>query len=1359
MNKKPTLRVGIDFGYAYTGLALLNDENRVLVTKVIWYAFNLSTTLKNRRANRAMRRRNQSRRYRLRDFYKLLREMGCPPAQITDNNNNAKKHPPANQLYTLVHRRGWDYAELADLLMETDQNDRPYRSQLVKEIDNMLVCEGAPATPPAEEPKKPHAKENSDQFALRRESYRRAMKNFNAGKPPEEEDARWMKIEQTCLGYLADAALGAYELTEQVEQGELVEGELQQADERLDDLTEEIDNIGDAKESDATIRAWLGGRLDAAFGGNPPPAGEKRDRLINNIMARLGLCDTTELFEGGEIHRRMRSRHRNIMLNELEEAFNDVAETPEVKARAAEIAATRGCDQAPVIEQWRNRAKTIVNRPYRQKRFQNRKIGKCPVPIKKPAKSGERDERCGKNVPRRARPDIRKILFEVEARLMNINEDNATRKLNDDEIRALFACVSKWDQDGGKINEVQWENFFKAHKIMFTIEDGEKLRNKKDVLHDLVCKKQAGRANWCAHHLKRRLALARARHKGEEWKHAWSRLHDGRILDESDAPPSLRWKIDIVCFAVLQMLRAKLGRDPVPADFAHIGIESARFDIHALSAQEGRKLKKKASYSKPRGSSLPNLIKKQNGLCLYCGNTLGANDTKDHVFPRARGGGNVYLNCVAACWACNIDKWKFTEDVAIDPQALDALREKDAGKARYIENLIKRGERPVSTGAAVQTMFGAKILRGALVNALAGNFGKSHTKRKKNEACEERKKQAEAILRDKFAKIRGTDSALLREWWFPLMNRQKKALRAAARQQNKVQIAYIGERFELSEKALEEKIGSISIINATAARCEGKPALKLSVKNGALSFTPNDDDLGLAWISLRGECKRTFTYQEGRDLYRLSNWTESVEVLKEDGVSASVKERNDRGRMYLEMQPLEGEFSKREARVKTDAIDVPIIICPRRKSKKQGRSGDPIRDFHHALDAVILAAKVDWKTIQRLARDPQTRTADDQWRLKRAAEAGRPDVSGIAVKFNGDYRAPPPGDWLVIKHRDATGAKAAKTKREPVRYRPRGMVPLDRLPENWLDDVVGRDGENAALYRALKAAWQAAKEEKIFHQAGKKFLQKDWLLRRDTIFADARNPAKVRAVEVKGFQASQRIPLDRLPRSAIERIDRRDEGWNKKIYDALCAAWKTLDDMEKTPRSELVRKKGKEEYLTAKWFLRFPEDILRPYSPQEQGSKRYGARSVRVIEPDASQSPLFAVRRGSARHYFGRTEQWGEAVLYRSGKKVSHATRRPAWYVNAENPEEWGDGGAPPDDAKIIARFRKGDTVTVDAAKKKDLPGLWRVKEIGQKMAALEPKDNDAFAVANKNTAYLERGKISVSYRALQKITKSSSRA
>jgi 5-methylcytosine-specific restriction endonuclease McrA len=52
----------------------------------------------------------------------------------------------------------------------------------------------------------------------------------------------------------------------------------------------------------------------------------------------------------------------------------------------------------------------------------------------------------------------------------------------------------------------------------------------------------------------------------------------------------------------------------------------------------------------------PNLGRRDEWTCQYCGDTLGGDLTVEHVLPRSRGGATSWENCVAACADCNARK-------------------------------------------------------------------------------------------------------------------------------------------------------------------------------------------------------------------------------------------------------------------------------------------------------------------------------------------------------------------------------------------------------------------------------------------------------------------------------------------------------------------------------------------------------------------------------------------------------------------------------------------------------------------------------------------------------------------------------
>ena len=55
--------------------------------------------------------------------------------------------------------------------------------------------------------------------------------------------------------------------------------------------------------------------------------------------------------------------------------------------------------------------------------------------------------------------------------------------------------------------------------------------------------------------------------------------------------------------------------------------------------------------------SRPNVYARDHHTCQYCGHRFAPKDlTRDHVFPRSRGGKTVWENIVTACSPCNLRK-------------------------------------------------------------------------------------------------------------------------------------------------------------------------------------------------------------------------------------------------------------------------------------------------------------------------------------------------------------------------------------------------------------------------------------------------------------------------------------------------------------------------------------------------------------------------------------------------------------------------------------------------------------------------------------------------------------------------------
>ena len=81
-------------------------------------------------------------------------------------------------------------------------------------------------------------------------------------------------------------------------------------------------------------------------------------------------------------------------------------------------------------------------------------------------------------------------------------------------------------------------------------------------------------------------------------------------------------------------------------------LHSARITMHAPSVI--RLVEYIHIPYKSRSLSRKNILLRDHSTCQYCGRQFTPSElTLDHVLPRSRGGGNTWLNTVAACGRCN----------------------------------------------------------------------------------------------------------------------------------------------------------------------------------------------------------------------------------------------------------------------------------------------------------------------------------------------------------------------------------------------------------------------------------------------------------------------------------------------------------------------------------------------------------------------------------------------------------------------------------------------------------------------------------------------------------------------------------
>lgn len=942
MNPIP-VRVGVDFGYRWTGLAVQDAEGNVLAYRVVELRngkTDLSETLTGRRTNRAQRRRAESRRRRLRDFAAFLKGIGLAPHEKP--RNKSERDFIGNRLYALAHHRGWDYADLTELLVEEKSDGALKKTMLVNEIDRILITQF-------------DAPQGAPRFDKKHNRY-------------------WPTIARSCLDFPAQAAADAGKDEEQYAAN-------------LDALLQRLRDCADNKEN---LSSFITERLEAS--GVPA---EQRAAACMRILVELGVQNGRKLFEQGLLYTPHRNRHRSEVQDELKGLLQTALQLPQCQARVAIIAQKRNKPITETQSELIGNAQGILEHAYREKRFLNRSMGKCPVNLRKDHAGGE--ERCNCNLAKSSRPDLRRLQFEIEARQMNVQPKGQNkRNLAEAELAQLLTCVTDYGTGGergvktcpGHINEDAWKAFFQALPTPRVKDDA---RGKKEILRDLILGEQSGRSALCKKHLEEKLSLLKTPDGTRTPE--WAAMHAERVLTLDDAPPSIRQKLEVTARELSRLLdQVAADKAATRADLAiqHIGLETARFDIRALASNEGRKLKSARSYQeKAESRELDDLRQTQNNRCFYCGGALGGDATVDHVHARALGGADTADNRVAAHRLCNIEKNRGL----MQPNA-DVLALLPDAKRRRIERILVGGQLPDDpTTAAQHTQFGAKLLKGVLTQTLGLQCLKT------------------AELAQRFKRIPARETDYLRSQWFPHWHHQKRALRAKEKGDKKFISFLLGETRTLDLKA-------------TANLSEHR-----------ILWGKRD---ALPWVRLE-EGKLVLTPPMQRDPNQAP--PEGVYNLRIEAVDASTGE------------------------VRQESVRFAVLPA----------EDDPIRVFHHALDAIVLASDVDWARFIRLDGNLRPDHPDYQRTARKALRTAAPKLPGL------DPNQPPPHPISFVEKDspDSSRRRLGKTDTQPLRVKG-GRITQRKAPyqitldavQKWPDDFPYKASMLAAFAQA-----QAASEE------------------------------------------------------------------------------------------------------------------------------------------------------------------------------------------------------------------------------------------------------------------------------------------
>lgn len=1171
-------RLGIDFGYAYTGIALLDSKNKVLDYKVLKHRNDISDTLQTRRSNRAQRRRKLSKIRRLRDFYALLKGMELEPknAKPGQKPTEREKASLSNRLYALAHYRGWDYAGLLDMLITTNQDKPPACPPLVKKVDKILIQEfDAPVTF-NEKGRKKYKNESSGNYEKARQQAKNEFDQKKSNKDSKHNQTErfspdaisFVKIKTSCLGELYEKAKQIHELQKKLEKDPTIEEKISQLEECYRQLELQLQkaNLDDIKE-------WLKQRLKLIYNRKH----NKQEEIITRIMTLLGLQTAEELFEQGKSYRPHRNRHRSEMLSDLkkmmeigcglnnnafQDCLNDTFRRLEksnfnkkkptlskqeiekdwrkqieaVNQRASAIAGKTNSSSKKIKNKWIKSAEKILNREYRKKRFDNRNnMGKCPA-------LNNEQKRCGLNVPTKHKEHIRKLQFEIELRQINIQRADSTKeKLKENEIEEIMSRLvfERKPTPENQTNNRETINQFFTNKTggRYIPPAKHEARGKKDILKDIVCGDQAGRAGFCINHLKQKLQLLK---DNTTQSKEWANLHTERIWTlKENAPPSIRQKVQKTVGIVRKMLKNQGISNTNNPLIEHIGIETARFDINRLAQGEGKKLKKKLKpkqYQEPLGGDKDSLVEDQDNRCLFCGDFLSSDTHTDHLFPKSKGGGNTALNKVAAHAVCNINKHRHT--IPLNSMALDSIKRKNPEKYEFIKKRLESDFRLPEDMLAVpqHTMFGAKLLKGAFINELN-------------------------LPKDKFKSIRPQDVSYLRSHWFPHLHRQKKALRSRAAFKTKADEEYNLDCKKLKlDKDLFDKELSIFRIN------KGENWLKIENKEKIIGI-PKKTDTGLNKFALRdnkntklvmeaektapGENKKKVIYRTVRerdkkleisfkdmfstnkrikDQLQKSHVIIKVDFRKKDRESGNdwLKVAGDKFVGLLDTSFRENGASyipwcnvkiiNKNTEEEIDQIKIKTLIAEKHLSLiVEPSKDDPIRDFHHALDAVVLAANVDWEAIIRLNKNVRERSFPERMKiLKQARDNNAPSFPDLKKDEQGNPLAPELSPrWYIEDKQNQRKLEFSKTDTQALRTRENSVfqrMPLEKIEEKNIKNI-----QSGEVKKAMRDAWEKIKnmdesKKKIFINENQKVSQSYFLtLGPDHIL----NPRNTRSVLCK----------------------------------------------------------------------------------------------------------------------------------------------------------------------------------------------------------------------------------------------------
>ncbi len=114
----------------------------------------------------------------------------------------------------------------------------------------------------------------------------------------------------------------------------------------------------------------------------------------------------------------------------------------------------------------------------------------------------------------------------------------------------------------------------------------------------------------------------------------------------------MNWR-EAACLYARELVVWTLGDAVLRLRGGHSRVDGTQslLDVHSIVACRGRIVEPARSVPPLTNGAL---FRRDRNICLYCGGDfVDFQLTRDHVVPRARGGGDRWDNCVSACKRCN----------------------------------------------------------------------------------------------------------------------------------------------------------------------------------------------------------------------------------------------------------------------------------------------------------------------------------------------------------------------------------------------------------------------------------------------------------------------------------------------------------------------------------------------------------------------------------------------------------------------------------------------------------------------------------------------------------------------------------